>query len=113
MALPRRSPGKIYLPHGFSFSAARAGIKASGRLDLGLVEAASGTTAAAVFTQNRGVAAPVEIGRTALTASHGRMRAAIVNSGNANCATGSHGYLPCRRSCKPGGPLPGVPSGER
>jgi glutamate N-acetyltransferase/amino-acid N-acetyltransferase len=99
MTLTRRSPGKIYLPQGFSFSAARAGIKASGRLDLGLVEAASGTTAAAVFTQNRVVAAPVEIGRTALTASHGHVRAVIVNSGNANCATGNHAYSACRRIC--------------
>jgi glutamate N-acetyltransferase/amino-acid N-acetyltransferase len=112
MTLPRRSSGKIYLPQGFSFSAARAGIKTSGRPDLGLVEAASGTTAAAVFTQNRVVAAPVEIGRTALTASLGRVRAIIVNSGNANCATGNHGYLACRRICNAVGRVLGVPSGE-
>ncbi len=112
MTLPRRSPGKIYLPHGFSFSAARAGIKTSGRLDLGLVEAASGTTAAAVFTQNRVVAAPVEIGRTALTASHGHVRAVIVNSGNANCATGNHAYSACRRICNAVGRVLGVPSDE-
>ena len=112
MTLPRRSPGKIYLPQGFSFSAARAGIKTSGQLDLGLVEAASGTSAAAVFTQNRVVAAPVEIGRTALTASLGRVRAVIVNSGNANCATGNHGYLACRRICNAVGRVLGVPCGE-
>jgi len=112
MTLPRRSPGEIYLPQGFSFSAARAGIKTSGRLDLGLVEAASGTTAAAVFTQNRVVAAPVEIGRTALTASHGHVRAVIVNSGNANCATGNHAYSGCRRICNAVGRALGVPSDE-
>jgi N-acetylglutamate synthase/N-acetylornithine aminotransferase len=55
MTLSRRSPGKIYMPQGFSFSAACAGIKASGRLDLGLVEAAP-RTFAAVFTTNRVVA---------------------------------------------------------
>jgi glutamate N-acetyltransferase/amino-acid N-acetyltransferase len=112
MTLPRRSPGKIYLPQGFSFSAACAGTKASGRLDLGLVEAAPGTTAAAAFTQNRVVAAPVEIGRAALAASRGRVRAVIVNSGNANCATGNHAYLACRQICRATGRLLALPSEE-
>jgi glutamate N-acetyltransferase / amino-acid N-acetyltransferase len=107
MTLPRRSPGKIHLPHGFSFSAACAGIKASGRLDLGLVEAAPGTTAAAVFTKNRVVAAPVKVGRTSI-ASRGRVRAVIVNSGNANCATGNHGYVACRIICRAAGRLLGL-----
>ncbi|OLB19945.1 MAG: bifunctional ornithine acetyltransferase/N-acetylglutamate synthase [Acidobacteriales bacterium 13_2_20CM_55_8] len=112
MTLPRRSPGKIYLPQGFSFSAACAGIKASGRLDLGLVEAAPRTTAAAVFTKNRVVAAPVEIGRAALAATKGRVRAVIVNSGNANCATGNHAYRSCQRICGATGQLLGLPSEE-
>jgi glutamate N-acetyltransferase / amino-acid N-acetyltransferase len=112
MILPRSSSGKIYLPQGFSFSAARAGIKASGRLDLGLIEAAPGTTAAAVFTQNRVVAAPVEIGRAALAASRGQVRAVIVNSGNANCATGNHAYLACQQICRAVGGLLRVPSHE-
>ena len=34
----RSSPEKIRLPVGFSFSAVAAGIKASGRLDLALVD---------------------------------------------------------------------------
>ena len=112
MTLLRRSPGKIYLPQGFNFSAARAGIKASGRLDLGLVESAPGTTAAAVFTQNRVVAAPLEIGRAALAVSHGRVRAVVVNSGNANCATGNHAYVACQQICRAAGRLLRVPSDE-
>jgi glutamate N-acetyltransferase / amino-acid N-acetyltransferase len=112
MTLLRRSPGRVYLPQGFSFSAACAGIKASGRLDLGLVEAPPGTTAAAVFTQNRVVAAPVEFGRAALAANHGRMRAVIVNSGNANCATGDHAYLACQQICRAAGRLLGLQSEE-
>ncbi len=59
----RHSPEKIRLPRGFSFSAVAAGIKVSGRPDLALVEAAGGATAAALFTKNRVVAAPVEVGR--------------------------------------------------
>ena len=108
MTLPRRPAGKIYLPQGFSFSAACAGIKASSRLDLGLVEATSGTTAAAVFTRNRVVAAPVQVGRASLAASGGRVRAVIVNSGNANCATGNHGYAACRKICRAAGRLLGL-----
>jgi len=89
----------IYLPKGFAFSAVAAGIKASGRLDLALAEASPGTTAAAVFTRNRVVAAPLEVDRTALAATRGRLRAVIVNAGNANCATGAAGIKACNQVC--------------
>src|SRR5271170_4869176 len=108
----RRSPEKIRLPLGFSFSAVAAGIKVSGRPDLALVEAVSRATAAALFTKNRVVAAPVEIGRASLLASGGRVRAVIVNSGNANCATGKAGIRACEQVCREAGKLLGVPAGE-
>ena len=90
----------ICLPAGFTFAAACAGIKASGRPDLALVEACPGTTAAAVFTKNRVVAAPLEVGRASLAASRGRVRAVIVNSGNANCATGKAGIRASQGVCR-------------
>lgn len=90
----------IHLPKGFSFSALSAGIKASGRLDVALVEAAAKTSAAALFTKNRVVAAPVEVGRAHLARTGGRVRAVIVNSGNANCATGKAGLRACERVCR-------------
>lgn len=90
---------EIHLPSGFRFSAASAGIKASGRPDLALVESAPATTAAALFTSNRVVAAPIQVGRALLRASRGRVRALIVNSGNANCATGPAGIRNCKRVC--------------
>jgi glutamate N-acetyltransferase/amino-acid N-acetyltransferase len=90
----------ICLPAGFSFSAVCAGIKASGRPDLALVEACPGTTATAVFTKNRVVAAPLEVGRASLTASRGRVRAVMVNSGNANCATGKPGIRASQQVCR-------------
>lgn len=93
------SSSQIHLPLGFSFSAVPAGIKASGRPDLALVECAPGTTAAALFTKNRVVAAPVEVDRKFLAKSHGHVRAVIVNSGNANCATGQPGIRNCERVC--------------
>ena len=95
-----RSKNKICLPDGFSFSGVCVGIKASGRPDLALVEACPGTTAAAVFTKNRVVAAPLEVGRASLAATGGRVRAVIVNSGNANCATGKAGSRACERVCR-------------
>src|SRR5690348_8361860 len=88
---------KVCLPAGFNFSAACAGIKASGRPDLAMVEACEGTTAAAMFTKNRVVAAPLVVGRASLRASRGHVRAVIVNSGNANCATGPAGIKSCQR----------------
>lgn len=92
-------PGPVFLPKGFKFSAVRAGIKASGKPDLALIVAEPKTTAAALFTKNLIVAAPVEVGRAALAKSRGRVRAVIVNSGNANCATGNAGIRDCRKVC--------------
>ena len=103
---------KICLPAGFAFSAACAGIKASGRPDLALVEACPGTAAAAMFTKNRVVAAPLVVGRASLAASHGRVRAVIVNSGNANCATGPSGIKACQRVCRELSGMLGIPAAE-
>ena len=97
------SPEKIRVPLGFTFSALAAGIKVSGRPDLALIEAPGGAAGAALFTSNLVVAAPVEVGRASLAslaASGGRVRAVIVNSGNANCATGRAGFQACERVCR-------------
>src|SRR5208337_2084856 len=108
----RRSPEKIRLPVGFTFSAVAAGIKVSGRPDLALAEAANGANAAGLFTKNRVVAAPVEVGRASLRSTGGRVRAIVVNSGNANCATGRAGIQACERVCREAGKLFGVPAAE-
>src|SRR3954447_21009980 len=94
-----RVGSKPLIPRGFRFNAVTAGIKQSGAPDLALVEAASGTQAAALFTRNRVVAAPVTIGRRSLAQTNGRIRAVLVNSGNANCATGPRGLRDCERTC--------------
>ena len=49
------------MPGGFRAGGATAGIKASGRPDLGLVVAPDGASAAAVFTPNAFAAAPVKL----------------------------------------------------
>ncbi|HEY4661583.1 MAG TPA: bifunctional glutamate N-acetyltransferase/amino-acid acetyltransferase ArgJ [Terriglobales bacterium] len=92
-------PGPVVIPKGFKFSAAKASIKASGNLDLALVIAESKTSAAALFTRNLITAAPVQVGRTSIAKSKGRVRAVVVNSGNANCATGTSGLRDCKKIC--------------
>jgi glutamate N-acetyltransferase / amino-acid N-acetyltransferase len=89
----------IYIPKGFAFATASAGIKASGKPDLALITAAEGTSAAALFTRNLVVAAPVEVGRASMAKSRGRIRAVLVNSGNANCANGAAGLKACKNVC--------------
>jgi glutamate N-acetyltransferase/amino-acid N-acetyltransferase len=105
-------PGPVFLPKGFSFSAACAGIKASGRPDLALLVAGAGATAAAVFTKNRLIAAPLIVGRESLKRSGGRVRAVVVNSGNANCATGPGGIKACGHVCREAGRLLGADATE-
>ncbi|HVP51986.1 MAG TPA: bifunctional glutamate N-acetyltransferase/amino-acid acetyltransferase ArgJ [Terriglobales bacterium] len=95
------APGqKIEVPSGFLFSAVAAGIKASGRPDLASVGIPATASAAAVFTTNRVVAAPLEVDREHLERSRGRVSFLIVNAGNANCATGAAGRRDCERVCR-------------
>ena len=86
------APSEAALPHGFRFAATACGLKKTGALDLALLSSDVPAAAAAVFTQNLVVAAPVVVSKHHLKVSKGRMRALIVNSGNANCATGAAGY---------------------
>jgi glutamate N-acetyltransferase / amino-acid N-acetyltransferase len=87
-------------PQGFLFSACVAGIKASGRPDLALALAPNGASAAAMFTRNLVVAAPLTVARNHLRASGGRVHVVIINAGNANCATGKHGLRAAKLICR-------------
>src|SRR5215470_11266653 len=102
------NPTQLHLPRGFSFSAATAGIKPSGKPDLALAVAPDGASAAALFTTNRVAAAPVHVGREHLKRSRGTLRALLVNSGNANCATGKAGMISCWQICAAMGDCLGV-----
>jgi glutamate N-acetyltransferase / amino-acid N-acetyltransferase len=90
----------MILPTGFRYAAAYAGIRKVAKDDLALIVSDTPAAAAAVFTQNRVVAAPVELARKSLRESRGRVRACLVNAGNANCATrtGDRVALDCVRS---------------
>jgi glutamate N-acetyltransferase / amino-acid N-acetyltransferase len=87
-----QAPSEAALPRGYRFSATACGLKKTGALDLALLSSDVPASAAAVFTQNLLVAAPVVLSKRNLAASKGRLRAVIVNAGNANCATGPDGY---------------------
>ena len=75
---------------GVRIGTACAGIKQRQRDDLALIELAEGATAAAVFTQNRFRAPPVELAETRLGRHAPRLL--LINSGNANAATGQAGF---------------------
>ncbi|MBZ5530847.1 MAG: bifunctional glutamate N-acetyltransferase/amino-acid acetyltransferase ArgJ [Acidobacteriia bacterium] len=86
-------------PQGFLFSSCTAGIKASGKPDLALIHIPDGASAAAMFTRNQVVAAPLIVGREHLQASAGQVHAVIINAGNANCATGKPGIKAAQQVC--------------
>ena len=76
-------------PIGFRTAAVAAGIKASGKLDVGLIVADEPCVAAGVFTRNKVVAPAVVADRERLRG--GWAQAVFVNAGNANTCTGPRG----------------------
>ena len=100
------------LPKGFLASGVRSGIRKK-RPDLALiVSEGDASAAAAVFTKNRFSAAPVELSRTALRRSGGRVRAVVVNSGCANAITGAEGTRAAVRVRQRTAALLGCPPSE-
>jgi glutamate N-acetyltransferase / amino-acid N-acetyltransferase len=90
---------QFLIPRGFRFGATRAGLKQSGRADLALIVADEPASAAAVFTANRVMAAPLTVDKEHLRATRGKVRAALINAGNANCAAGQAGLDAARATC--------------
>jgi len=87
------------IPRGFRFGAVKAGLKASGRTDFALIVADEPASAAAAFTSNRVIAAPLIVDKEHLSATGGRVRVAAINAGNANCAAGEAGLRAARATC--------------
>lgn len=94
--------GGVTAAKGFSASGVHAGFRRnSSKNDLALVVADEPCAVAATFTQNVFCAAPVRFSQMQLEASSGNARwglarAVVVNSGNANAATGEAGLAFCR-----------------
>ena len=92
---------------GIKLATTAAGIKYADRCDLVLLFGVETTRCAGVFTQNSFAAAPVQICRMHLLAAKqipipedaGQPRALLINSGNANAATGQAGFDDALASC--------------
>jgi glutamate N-acetyltransferase/amino-acid N-acetyltransferase len=91
---------------GFRFSGIHGGLKRRGRRDFALIITDRPAAAAAVFTQNRAAAAPVQVAREHI--ADGKLQAIMVNSGNANAATGEKGLKFAQWSCRELGSRLGV-----
>jgi glutamate N-acetyltransferase/amino-acid N-acetyltransferase len=92
-------PSQDVIPRGFRFAAGKAGLKASGRPDFALIVADAPASAAAAFTSNRVIAAPLIIDKQHLSATGGHVRVVAINAGNANCAAGQAGLEAARATC--------------
>jgi glutamate N-acetyltransferase / amino-acid N-acetyltransferase len=90
----------VTAPKGFVAGGMPCGIKPSGAADLAIVATEDRTpvVAAGVFTSNLAQAAPVQISRRHL--ADGRAAAVVLNSGNANAATGEPGRRDATRMCE-------------
>ena len=79
------------LAPGFRAAGVACGLKAGGGTDLGIVVCEGDEVSSSMLlTRNAAAAAPIRVCREQCNA--GLLRAAVVNSGNANAATGEQGY---------------------
>ena len=91
-ALPphvRPAAHSVTAPRGFRAAGVAAGIKGSNRLDLGVLLSDHPCVSATLLTRNTAAAAPVLITESECDCS--RLRAVVVNSGNANACSGATG----------------------
>ena len=95
MAVNLPPMGDLLPIKGIRLGAAAAGVKYRDRLDLAVVLLDPGTTVGGVFTNSAFQAAPVVVARQRV----GAARALVVNSGNANAATGARGLADARSTC--------------
>lgn len=101
----------VTAPAGFEASGIRAGIKSSGSPDLALVvNRGPSNAAAAVFTSNRCKANPILWSEQVIT--DGRVSAVVLNSGGANCYTGSFGFQTTHATAEAVGDALAVSAGD-
>lgn len=106
---PKRFPT---LPEiaGVKLAAGACGLRYKGRSDVMLAELAAGTAIAGVFTRSLTAAAPIDWCRAVLKS--GRVRAIVVNSGNANAFTGRVGELAVQDTVKAAAKVIGCPKNQ-
>src|SRR4051812_12857830 len=105
-------PADLHAVPGVRVGIAMAGVRKAHRRDLVTFVLDAGTVVAGVFTQNRFCAAPVQVCREHLaTGNHDGqdgIRALVINTGNANAGTRTHGLPRARRTCGAGASLLGL-----
>ncbi|MCP4472936.1 MAG: bifunctional glutamate N-acetyltransferase/amino-acid acetyltransferase ArgJ [Gammaproteobacteria bacterium] len=112
MAVGLKAPDHLYPVKGVRLSAVHSGIKADSKVkDLALIEIQAGSSVAAVFTQSHFCAAPVSLCRQHL-AQKPASRFLLINSGNANAATGEAGLETARLCCQAVADAAGVSAEE-
>lgn len=99
--------GGITKPKGFKANGLNCGIKRAGKLDLGLITSDVLTVSTTVFTKNSVKAAPLIVSRK--HCRNNKIQAIVVNSGNANCFTGSFGLIYAERTTELVGRLLHIP----
>ena len=96
---------------GFRAAGTAAGLKSTGKPDVALVvNDGPLDVAAAVFTSNRVVAAPVTWSRQVV--ADGRASAVVLNSGGANACTGPEGFLDTHRTAEHTADALGISAGD-
>ncbi|MDR1367968.1 MAG: bifunctional glutamate N-acetyltransferase/amino-acid acetyltransferase ArgJ [Candidatus Accumulibacter sp.] len=92
---------------GVRLGTAKAAIRKPDHRDLTLIALDAGSVVAGVFTQNRFCAAPVHVCREHLKAAD-RIRALVINTGNANAGTGEAGLRAALSACEAAAGLLGI-----
>lgn len=82
--------GGVTAPSGFQAAGLYCGIRKV-KKDIAMIKSDVPAAVAAVFTQNKVVAAPVTVDKMLLAGGNGTCTAIVVNSGNANACTGEQG----------------------
>ncbi|NHI16489.1 bifunctional glutamate N-acetyltransferase/amino-acid acetyltransferase ArgJ [Microbacterium excoecariae] len=97
----------VTAPQGFEAAGVSAGLKSTGKPDVAvIVNRGPRDTAAAVFTSNRAQANPIMWSKQAI--SDGSARAIVLNSGGANCFTGSFGFQTTHQTAERAAELLGI-----
>jgi glutamate N-acetyltransferase/amino-acid N-acetyltransferase len=100
----------VTAPKGFVAAGVHCGIRKNGRRDVAIVRSLEPATGAGMFTINRVQAAPVVVCKEHLESA--QPQAVVVNSGNANAATGAAGIAHARATAATAAQVLGVAQEE-
>lgn len=101
----------VTAPRGFEAAGVAAGLKSTGAKDVAVVvNRGPLKVGAAVFTSNRAKANPILWSQQAI--ADGVVEAVVLNSGGANCFTGSFGFQTTHQTAEKAAELLGVGAGD-